>query len=317
MKTFFKDFGEKGIWTFLKSAWTKPRPVQSDCGVVIQSTLSCGTQAGYDCRYRREELSYSANPTDALGFSDEPCTTIVNGFTANCGSSQPSTSRIPCPNSGGLGGISCGNVGARDKCLRQGYDWDDISCTCSGSCDPYCSPVLIDPDGNGFSLTDAADGVDFDLTASGFTKRLGWTAANSDDAFLAFDRNGNGIVDDGAELFGNFTPQPPSPNRNGFLALAVFDEPGNGGNGDGLIDSHDTIFSKLRLWQDINHNGISEPGELHSLPELKVDSISLDYKESKRTDQYGNQFRYRAKVDDTRHSHVGRWAWDVFLVNTP
>ena len=207
------------------------------------------------------------------------------------------------------GGTCTRSATFQNRCAEpSGYD--PTSCTCPDGIN--LSPIVIDVNGDGFFMTDAGSGVVFNILNDGVPLEISWTANRASNAFLVLDRNGNGMIDNGSELFGDLTPQPLTPKPNGFLALAEYDKLANGGNGDGRIDRRDAIFAALKLWQDSNHNGVCEPGELRAVSEF-LSAIDLAYKESRRVDQYGNQFRYRAKVFDINGVHAGRWAWDVFL----
>lgn len=221
---------------------------------------------------------------------------------------------LRCP----VGCMDGGNAIPADPC-RYPYNegCPDAHYRTGGCCYPYyVTPILIDVDGAGFHLTNASNGVWFDFFDNGKKIKISWTDPHSTNAFLVLDRNGNGQIDSGKELFGNLTAQPKTAEPNGFIALAEFDKPTSGGNLDGVIDRKDGIFASLRLWQDANHNGFSEQGELSTLDRVGLKTLELGYKASRRTDQFGNQFRYRAKVKDIRGEQLGRWAWDVFLVNS-
>jgi hypothetical protein len=204
----------------------------------------------------------------------------------------------------------CGGCHTPPEDCGEESVWNPNTCQCEGP-----TPIILDLSGQGFFLTSAQSGVAFDITGTAHPIQISWTAPGADNGFLCLP-DADGKCDDGKDLFGNFTPQPKSANPNGFAALAVYDQPTNGGNGDGVIDARDKIFASLRLWVDANHDGISQPDELFTLPSKGVNSISLNYRASLRRDQYGNLFRYRARVNPDNPNadpDLGRIAYDVFL----
>jgi len=168
-------------------------------------------------------------------------------------------------------------------------------------------PLVLDIEGDGFDILDVENGVYFDEDANGIKEKTAWVGKT--DALLAIDLNGDGIINDGSELFGTSTvmlSENDDDNENtgeynfenssgnastdidtdtssttsltkansGFEALAQYDE-----NGDGIIDANDSVFSKLRLWIDGDSDGICSEGELLSLEDLGITGISLELSE--------------------------------------
>ena len=186
----------------------------------------------------------------------------------------------------------------QDQCISMGGTWTGVSCIM-----PNC-PIIIDTANDGYHLTNVEDGVPFDLDADGTPELVAWTRAGSDDAFLAIDRNGNGRIDDGTELFGNHSPvygaRSDVTAANGFEVLKFLDSLATAATRapDGRLDLRDPVFSKLLLWRDLNHNGVSEADELTRVVDEGIVAISTDYRIGKKVDRFGNEFR-----------QVGRLLW--------
>ncbi|MDW7557805.1 calcium-binding protein, partial [Azospirillum brasilense] len=145
------------------------------------------------------------------------------------------------------------------------------------------SPIILDLDGDGVETTTFA--VQFDHDANGFAERSAWVG--QDDGLLVLDRDGNGQIDSGRELFGNNTLLANGTNAsNGFLALAEQDD-----NGDGRIDATDAAWQTLRIWRDLNQDGVADTGELATLADSGIQALSLSYADSAFTDGYGNEHR--------------------------
>jgi hypothetical protein len=206
--------------------------------------------------------SWLSNPTYRTWYSGQGDDAVDRGGTDSNGGSD---------SSGDSGqGDDAGNTG--------GPDDDDITCT--------GSPLVLDLEGDGLAITSVRRGVHFNLLGHG---RVATAWVKSDDALLALDRNGNGRIDDGSELFGEAQGLGGVPARDGFQALSRIDDVRHGGNQDGVVDGNDWMFRELRLWNDRNRDGISQPKELRSLPEANVQTLHLSWVQMDPTfDVHGN-----------------------------
>ena len=144
------------------------------------------------------------------------------------------------------------------------------------SWDAGITPIVIDLNGDGIQTLSRAHSTGaFDLLGTGKAIQSGWLSG--EDGFLAWDRNGNGRIDDISELFGG------NNKGDGYAKLAAFDS-----NGDGVVDAHDAAFADLRIWRDANGNHQTDAGELMTLREAGVASISLAYQALPLMDGNGN-----------------------------
>lgn len=181
-----------------------------------------------------------------------------------------------------------------------------------------CSPIVIDLARDGLELGPAGVGVYFDINADGVPDHLQWTRRGGDEGLLALDRTGNGLVDDGAELFGVGTPLVLDGGHapNGFVGLAQYDLRELGGNDDGLITEADAIWPQLRIWLDANADGVSTADEMRTLKSYGIAALETIPRINKRVDAAGNVIPYWAWA--LQHGRAGRAAMvDVFFRQLP
>jgi hypothetical protein len=166
---------------------------------------------------------------------------------------------------------------------------------------PPRDPLVLDLDGDGIETSGVNPNLLFDHNADGIKTGTGWV--NSDDGLLVMDRDGNGLIDNGRELFGDQTIKSNGEfATDGFDALRDLDA-----NGDSIIDLRDTRFGELRVWRDLNQDGISQGNELQSLDQAGITQISLDVNDIADQNLSGGTLTQTATFtrDDKTTSTVG------------
>jgi hypothetical protein len=155
---------------------------------------------------------------------------------------------------------------------------------------PRGDPLVIDLDNDGIETVGISAGVLFDHNADGIKTGTGWL--KPDDGFLVLDRNGNGTIDSGRELFGVDTVLSNGLYApDGFTALADLDT-----NGDHVFNAADAQFANVRVWRDLNQDGVSQANELFTLASLGITAIDLNAHTATKTLAGGNTQTLAANV---------------------
>jgi hypothetical protein len=179
-----------------------------------------------------------------------------------------------------IAGLQTADIAAMSAAQHAAFATDDVAAMTSAQVDALViySPIVLDLDGNGVQTTAASQGVMFDLADTGTVSKVGWVGGG--DALLVRDRNGNGTIDNGSELYGVGTRNADGQRMgNGYAALALEDD-----NRDGKINAADSSFKELKLWIDGNQDGKTDAGELRGLVEMGVIELNLSAFSSDRVD---------------------------------
>jgi len=188
----------------------------------------------------------------------------------------------------------------------------DPSCpTCDG-CGDDCSPIMISLDGAAYDISSVTDGVAFDIDGVGGSNRVAWPDRPELVGFLFRDIDGNGVPNNGRELFGNSTLlRTGHVAKNGFEALAEYDS-----NHDGLVTSADPEWQRLSIWFDLNRDGKATLNEVFTLDDVGVVAFETTPQWTGRRDGSGNRYKWRAKFAMLHGTHlIWNLFYDIYLAN--
>jgi Ca2+-binding RTX toxin-like protein len=196
---------------------------------------------------------------------------------------------------GAASGISAGkliDIANKQNFGSKFYDWthpigDSVHTPFSQAKNwvPRRDPLILDLTGNGLETVgvSAVNPIYFDHDGDGVKTNTGWLLPS--DGFLVMDRNGNGLIDNGIELFGDSTPRYLGGHASdGFEALAQEDT-----NSDGLVNKDDANWSLLKVWRDLNQDGVSQSDELLGLAAVGIKDFTVAKTENSTILPNGNQ----------------------------